>query len=171
MQKATSAVAKGNKKPPLIFLYLPNDRGDILLPAVTLEPSSCLLDVIQGKVEEQAPCCALSEADMVWGRTSQIPELGFLCQPAIPVAHPGACWQGKFPKLSTSEVTLITQQSAWKRRSAITFALSHFYFLSDLSFTHRKKKQNKQTNKTGSILSIPTIRETPARPSEAAKAG
>lgn len=86
---------------------------------------------------------------MVWGRTSQVPELGFLCQPAIPAAHPGACWQGKFPKLSTSEVTLITQQSAWKRRSAITFALSHFYFLSDLSFTHRKKKQ--KTNKQDGI--------------------
>lgn len=98
---------------------------DILLPAVPAELESCLLDMIQGKVEEQAPCCARWEVDMDWGRTSQVPELGFLCQPAIPAAHPGACWQGKFPKLSTSDVTLILQQWARKRRSVITFALPH----------------------------------------------
>lgn len=87
---------RGNKKPLLLALYLSSDRDDILLPSV--------------EMEEQVPCCALGEADTDWGRTSQVPKLRFLCQPAILAAHPGASRQGKFPKLSTSKVTLITQQ-------------------------------------------------------------
>lgn len=47
-------------------------------------------------------------------RTSQVPEPGFLCHPAIPAARSGACWQWKLPKLSTYNVTLITQQEQHK---------------------------------------------------------
>lgn len=40
VQKATSAVAKRNQKAPSLFLYLCNDRGDILQPAVAAEQRS-----------------------------------------------------------------------------------------------------------------------------------
>lgn len=103
-EKATSTVAEENKSASNLCTFSVTE----VLPAVANKLRSCLLDMIQGKVEEQAPCCALWETDMDWGRTSQVPELGFLCQPVMPTAHPGACWQGKFPKLPTSDVTLIT---------------------------------------------------------------
>lgn len=39
--------------------------------------------------------CGLCETDIDWERTSQVPELGFFCQPAIPATHPRIRWQRK----------------------------------------------------------------------------
>lgn len=76
---------------------------------------------------------------MDWEGTSQVPELGFLCQPAIPAAHRRACWQRKFPELSTCNVTLITQREVqkggyWSRLHSLAGCRSLSVSLSDSLF-------------------------------------
>lgn len=112
-------------------------------------------------VEELGSCCGLCETDMDWERTSQVPELGFLCQPAIPAARPRACWQRKFPELSTCNVTLITQWEEQKGGYWSLFALSHWLsfslFRTPSSFSEpiKIRTSQKKTSGQGSILSIP----------------
>lgn len=99
----------------------------------------CLFEVIRGMVEELGSCCGLCVTDMDRARTSQVPELGSLCQPANPAAGPRACWQRKFPELSTCNVTLITQReeqkgACWSRLLSGAICLSLPASLSDSLF-------------------------------------
>ena len=119
-------------------------------------------------VEELGSCCGLCVTDMDRARTSQVPELGALCQPANPAARPRACWQRKFPKLSTCNVTLITQREeqkggCWSRllSGAICLFASCLPCLTPSFFSQPvwKRPPQQKTSTKGSILSIPVARE------------
>lgn len=113
--------------------------------------------------KELGSCCGLCETDMHWERTSQVPELGFLCQPAIPAARPRACWQ-------ESSQSFPPAMSRWlhsgKSREEVTdhicsLLLAGFHFLSPflrpsfLSEPIEIRTSQQKTSKTGSILSVP----------------
>lgn len=92
---------------------------------------------------EQGLCC---ETDMDWEWTSQVPEPGFLWQPEIPAACPGACWQRKFRELSTCNVMSITQREEqkggyWSRLLSLAVFQYPPLFLT-LSSLHFYKHQN-----------------------------
>lgn len=120
-------------------------------------------------VEQPDSCCELCETDMDWERTSQVPELGFLCQPAIPAARPRACWQRKFPELSTCNVTLITQRGEqkggyWSRLLPLAVFLSFllplsFLGLSKLDLANRKQARKGQSSR----FQLPTRLNTSVR--------
>lgn len=151
-------------------MCISNDRSDILLlalTALTVELRFCILEVIQGMVKEQGSCCELCKADMDWEGTSQVPELGFLCQLAIPAACPGACWQRKFPVLSTCNVTLITQWGEQKRGHWSHFLplvvflsfLAPAFFSLTIKFRPCQQKKTNKKSKERSFLSIPAAHE------------
>lgn len=140
---------RGKQIPLLVFAYLPHDRGDILLPAVTAEPRSCLLVVIRGKVEEQAPCCELRGADIDRGENITGPQDGVLLSASHPRGSPRGLLAGKVPLAFHLPCHVeCTAASAEKEVTAHVCSRPLTRVppscLSDSSFSHQKKNKTRK---------------------------
>lgn len=109
--------------------------------------------------------CGLCETDIDWERTSQVPELGFFCQPAIPATHPRIRWQRKLsfpPAMSHWLHSGMSGKEVTDHVCSLSLSVFHiclfltppplfFFFFKPIEIGPPQQK----TSEEGSLLSIP----------------